>query len=247
MSDGYSEEEIAARLGDPAALASQLGESGALNKGKNKVFTVIGLCFADIFAGLFFILLAAFELVMAAAGISFAGVCVGLLGRLDIFGIIPSMPYYCGVILALALAALALLSFAGCVYYGAFLRQLVRAFSRFQKNALASASGGAFAAPPLSHLYFSPPFSCCPMLCVPFRREALNFGTRGIGFPPAFKPAEAVLSLFRKFNALRFAFFKRAAGSFLFLALTAPKSASGSAALHGKKHLPLFIICVIIK
>lgn len=155
MSDGYSEEEIAARLGDPAALASQFGESGAPREGKNKVFTVIGLCFADIFAGLFFILLAAFELVMAAAGISFAGVCVGLLGRLDIFGIIPSMPYYCGVILALALAALALLSFAGCVYYGAFLRQLVRAFSRFQKNALASASGGAL----LPALAIAPQFS----------------------------------------------------------------------------------------
>lgn len=92
---------------------------------------------------------------MAAAGISFAGVCVGLLGRLDIFGIIPSMPYYCGVILALALAALALLSFAGCVYYGAFLRQLVRAFSRFQKNALASASGGAL----LPALAIAPQFS----------------------------------------------------------------------------------------
>ena len=36
MSDGYSEEEIAARLGDPAALASQLGESGAPREGKTR-------------------------------------------------------------------------------------------------------------------------------------------------------------------------------------------------------------------
>ncbi len=90
---------------------------------------------------------------MAAAGISFAGVCVGLLGRLDIFGIIPSMPYYCGVILALA--ALALLSFVGCVYYGAFFRRFVRAFSRFHKNALASASGSAL----LPALAIAPQFS----------------------------------------------------------------------------------------
>ena len=36
MSDGYSEEEIAARLGDPAALASQFGESGAPREGKTR-------------------------------------------------------------------------------------------------------------------------------------------------------------------------------------------------------------------
>ena len=67
--------------------------------------------------------------------------CAALKSRLGV-------PVMAGV-LALALAALALLSFVGCVYYGAFLRQLVRVFSRFQKNALASASGGAFEAPPL--------------------------------------------------------------------------------------------------
>lgn len=32
MADGYSEEEIAARLGDPTALAARFGETGAAAK-----------------------------------------------------------------------------------------------------------------------------------------------------------------------------------------------------------------------
>lgn len=40
-----------------------------------------------------------------------------------------------------ALAALAVLSTAGCVYCGAFIHQLTRSFARFQHNALAAAGG----------------------------------------------------------------------------------------------------------
>lgn len=58
------------------------------------------------------------------------------------------MPYWCGAILALSFAALTVLLVVDCVYYAAFLRQLVRSFGRFQHNALASVSGEA-ALPPL--------------------------------------------------------------------------------------------------
>lgn len=144
LADGYPEEEIAARLGDPAALAAQFGESDApKNKSGNKPFVVVGLGFADVIGGLLFVLLAAWELVMAAAGIASAAAAVSLLGGLNCYGLIPAMPYGCGAILAVAFAALAVLFAVGCVYYGAFLRQLVRAFVRFQHNALAAASGRA--------------------------------------------------------------------------------------------------------
>ena len=73
--------------------------------------------------------------------------CAALKSRLGV-------PVMAGV-LALALAALALLSFVGCVYYGAFFRRFVRAFSRFHKNALASASGSAL----LPALAIAPQFS----------------------------------------------------------------------------------------
>lgn len=149
LADGYSEEEIAARLGDPTALAAQFGEAeGPKRKSGNKPLVVVGLCFADVFAGLFFLLLAAWGLVMAAAALAFITVAICLFGGMDLFALLPAIPYWCGVILGLAFAALAMLSAVGCVYYGAFLRQMIRSFSRFQHNALAVTSGEA-ALPPL--------------------------------------------------------------------------------------------------
>ena len=118
-------------------------------QGKNKPFVFVGLCFADLFAALLFIFLAAWELVMIVAGISFAGLAVCLFGNLNIWNLIPAMPYPCGFVLALSLMALTVLVGIGCIYYGAFLRQLLRAFGRFQHNALASVSDKA-SLPPLA-------------------------------------------------------------------------------------------------
>ena len=154
LADGYAEEEIAARLGDPVTLAAQFGDAPKQKIG-NKPLTVVGLCFADLFAGLFFLLMAAWELVMAAAGLSFAGVSVCLLVSLNPHGLLPAMPYWCGAILALSFLALTVLSVVGCVYYGAFLRQLIRSFGRFQHNTLAAASGNAV----LPSLAINPQFS----------------------------------------------------------------------------------------
>lgn len=94
-------------------------------------------------------MLAAWELVMSAAGISFAGLFVCLLGGINVYGIISAMPYWCGAILSFSFAALTVLTAVGCIYYAAYLRQLVLAFGRFQHNTLALASGSG-TLPPLS-------------------------------------------------------------------------------------------------
>ena len=156
LADGYSEEEIAAKLGSPEELAAQFESTDTAKKvGGSKALAVTGLCFADLFAGLFFVLLAGFGLVMAAAALCFVALAVCLLGGWNIAGLIPAMPYWCGAILALSFAALTVLLVIGCVYYAAFLRQLVRSFGRFQHNALASASGEAA----LPALAINPQFS----------------------------------------------------------------------------------------
>lgn len=157
LADGFFEEEIAARLGDPAILAAQFDETerAPQKESGSKPLTVIGLGFADVFAGLFFLLLAGFGIVLAAAALSFGVAAVCLLGGLNIHGLLLAMPYWCGVILGLSLLALTALFAVGCVYYGAFLRQLIRSFGRFQHNAMANASG-LTALPPLP---ISPQFS----------------------------------------------------------------------------------------
>ena len=156
LADGYSEEEIAAKLGIPEELAAQFGETDApKQKNGSKPLVVAGLCFADLFAGLFFILLAGFGIVMAAATVSFAAIAVCLFSNLNIYNLIPTTPYWCGVILALSFAALAVLIAVGCVYYKAFLCQLARSFGRFHHNKLANASGEAT----LPSLAINPQFS----------------------------------------------------------------------------------------
>ena len=119
MADGYIEEEIAARLGNPAALAAQFDEAGDTPKQKtgSRRLVVAGLSIADVFAALFFLLLAGFGIVLAAAALAFAAAAVCLLGGVSIQGLLPAMPYWCGAILALSLAALAVLFAVGCVYY----------------------------------------------------------------------------------------------------------------------------------
>lgn len=138
-------------------LAAQFDEAERTpqKKSGSKPLTVIGLGFADVFAGLFFLLLAGFGIVLATAALSFGVAAVCLLGGLNIHGLIPAMPYWCGAVLGLSLLALTALFVVGCVYYGAFLRQLIRSFGRFQHNALANASGLAVLPP----LPISPQFS----------------------------------------------------------------------------------------
>lgn len=95
LADGFFEEEIAARLGDPAILAAQFDETerAPQKESGSKPLTVIGLGFADVFAGLFFLLLAGFGIVLAAAALSFGMAAVCLLGGLNIHGLLPAMPY----------------------------------------------------------------------------------------------------------------------------------------------------------
>lgn len=94
LADGFFEEEIAARLGDPAILAAQFDETECApqKESGSKPLTVIGLGFADVFAGLFFLLLAGFGIVLAAAALSFGVAAVCLLGGLNIHGLLPAMP-----------------------------------------------------------------------------------------------------------------------------------------------------------
>ncbi|MGI6561947.1 MAG: DUF1700 domain-containing protein [Clostridia bacterium] len=145
MADGFSEEEIAAKLGKPSVLAAQFVESTEKDKKSSgkKIPTVIGLCFADFFAGSFFLLLMAWEVIMAAFSLSSAVISICLFGQLSPESLIPTMPYLSAVILGISFAALSILTAVGCIYFAALIRQLMRSYGRFHYNALAAASDRA--------------------------------------------------------------------------------------------------------
>ncbi len=64
LADGYSEEEISARPGEPAALAAQFDGPSAPPKAGNKPLAAFGLCFVDLLAVCLFLTLLAWSLAM---------------------------------------------------------------------------------------------------------------------------------------------------------------------------------------
>ena len=146
LADGYSEEEIAAKLGDPKAIAAQYAPSPAEGKKKNKALVTIGVGVLDFFFGIFCILLFAWEIVVAALTLAFgaASVCMFTGGNIAVVSL-PEMPYYCACIFGVMFIALAVLSAVGTVFFFGFMRQLVRSYSRFVKNTL-----GKTALPPVT-------------------------------------------------------------------------------------------------
>lgn len=145
LADGYTEEEIAARLGDPAALAAQFENDSPTGTRRSPILTWLWLSFVDLFFGIFAVLLISFGVVLIACAAAFGltGVClIADLGRLPLVSL-PPMPYWCGAILGFALLALCVLSVTGCLWYAAFCRQILRSFGRFHQNALAQGSGRA--------------------------------------------------------------------------------------------------------
>ncbi|MGI6527413.1 MAG: DUF1700 domain-containing protein [Caldicoprobacterales bacterium] len=144
MADGFSEEEIAAKLGKPDVLASQFESAGEVRKrGGRKAATIMGLCIVDIFAGAFFILLMAWEVIMAVFSLCNAVIAVCLFSGISPWSLIPTIPSWPGIVFGLSLASLSVLSAAGCIYFAAFIRQLMRSYSRFHQNTIAAASGSA--------------------------------------------------------------------------------------------------------
>ena len=143
LADGFSEEEIAAKLGDPAQIAAQFGleEPGKDHTGR-KATAVIRICCTDLFVGIFFILLVAWGIVLAAFSLCSGAVAVCLLVGLQPEALIPPMPYGSAVLFGIAMAAMAVFSGVGCIYFSALTRQLGRAYGRFHHNVLAAASGG---------------------------------------------------------------------------------------------------------
>ena len=124
LADGYSEEEIAAKLGTPEELAAQFEPVPETGKKWPAALTWLWLGWADLFFGLFSALLLSFSALLAACVLSFgaAGVClIGGLGALP-YITLPAMPYWCGAILGLSLLALCVLSVVGCIWFFAFVR-----------------------------------------------------------------------------------------------------------------------------
>ena len=138
MQDGYSEEEIAARLLAPKEIADQFSsiKTAGSARAMGGIILKSGLVFVDIVVAAFFILLLAW--VVALAGFAVAVLGSGVVAVLGISATIPGgavvlpvMPYICSLLLGLSLLALAVLSAIGAEYCRLYVMQIRRAYARW--------------------------------------------------------------------------------------------------------------------
>ncbi len=144
LADGFPEEEIVAKLGDPVMIAAQFEPDGP-DRGQERAGKMASLVFALISfpVALLLLLLILGGIVLLAASLAFGGLAVALLADIKVTSLIPAMPYWTGAIFGISLASLAVLLAVGSLYYAAFIRQLVRSYRRLRHNTIASVSGQA--------------------------------------------------------------------------------------------------------
>jgi len=149
LADGFSEEEIAARLGTPAQIAAQYagipGEKKA--KGGKKFFLVLWLTIIGIFEVMLYGAFLWFIGALFCASLVPATLGVELIAGLNYLNILPPMPYVGAIVFGITLLAASAMLFVFAVYCFAYLRQMVRASLRWRKNMM---SGEALPQLPMS-------------------------------------------------------------------------------------------------
>ena len=161
LSDGYPEEEIAARLEKPEIIAKQFvivpGTDPQRRKGAN-VFGKTGVLFLDFVMLILDAVLYAFVAVFGAAavGVLAAGAYVVAGGGFLVLPL-PVMPVAAGILVGVSLLGLSMLLAIGTVYYALFVTQINRAYFRWHRGVMTG--------------HISPPLSTAPSLNGKLRRR----------------------------------------------------------------------------
>ncbi len=142
IADGYTEEEIAAKLGDPKLLGIQFGLETSESTMGNKVITITGLLMVDIIASMLYILICTWVIIISAIVIVSAVTGFLLIFNLNIANLIPDMPYGVSFAFGVMSFALAVLAALGTIYFSLFAKQILLGYCRWHRNTLASAEGG---------------------------------------------------------------------------------------------------------
>lgn len=136
LADGFSEEEIAKKLGDPAAIASQFaGLPGEKKrKGGKKTLLALWLTLIGVFELMLYAAFFCFSVALLCGAVVPAVLGVELIAGLNYLNILPPMPYSGAVIFGVSLLSLSVMLVLFAVYCFAYLRQMIRASLRWRKN-----------------------------------------------------------------------------------------------------------------
>lgn len=140
LADGFTEEEIAVKLGSAAQIAAQFaGISGERKiKGGKKFFLVLWLIIIGVFEAMLYGAFFCFVLALFCGSLVPAVLGVELIMGLNYMNILPPMPYAGAVIFGITLLSVSVILVIFAIYCLAYLRQMVRASLRWRKNLLSA-------------------------------------------------------------------------------------------------------------
>lgn len=154
IADGFSEDEIAMKLGKPEDISAQYESTkdDAKNKHADKIPLAFGIGLADIFIVSFFVIIFGWDLALAVLSIA-----LGSLGFCLVFSptlitgtsVIPYIPYLPGAILGISLIALGVISAVLTINCYMLAVKLGTAWVRWQKNALSGKNNIPYSVFPL--------------------------------------------------------------------------------------------------
>ncbi len=134
LADGLSEEEIAAKLGDPLTLAAQFEAGSETLKQAKRRNAISAFALRGSFAAVSLITLGALSVVFGAVALACLAIGVCLLLRLNIAAFLPPMPFGSAAIFGIAILALSALATVALIYCFTYMRSLLCPFRRSTKN-----------------------------------------------------------------------------------------------------------------
>ena len=136
ISDGYSEEEIVAKLEKPEIIAKQYVLDTDNLKDTN-VFTKIGVILLDIVMFILDAMLYPFVIALVVMVIGFLALGVYMLigGGIE-FAPIPTMPVIGRILIGISTFALSIMTVIGTIYYTLFVNQINKAYFHWHKKVM---------------------------------------------------------------------------------------------------------------
>lgn len=137
LADGFYEEEIPTKLGDPAMLALQCKQhTGAEQHFGINTSANWGSVQPTISSRLFTILAIGWKVILAAISVASATLAICLFGGFNLYLLVPPIPYWCGAVFGLAFAALAVLTGIVSFFHSAFAQQHVPSQAFFKRKGM---------------------------------------------------------------------------------------------------------------
>ncbi len=134
--EGRTEEETAARLAPPEAIAGQYGEDAVRCARAPKILIAVGLAFADIFCAMLYVLVWGIVIVAAAGALAFFALGFCLISTLNPFGILPYVPYLPAFVMGVSALALGMIFTLAAIYCFLLAVQIFRAYASWHRRVM---------------------------------------------------------------------------------------------------------------